>query len=218
MKLRGFRIELGEIESRLSGHRHIKEAVVLLDEGNGDTETHLCAYIVGQSGEALDLSKLREYLALVLPDYMIPAYFIPVDRVPLTPNGKVDRGALRGYAADGARLKPATTYAGAETHREKIAVGLWQEVLKLEQIGINDNFFEVGGNSTHILQLHLRLCKAFKRDIPVAALFRYPTIKSFLRHLDNEVPVDAVSDKEIGESVSLMEETVELWDDFIERE
>jgi hypothetical protein len=118
----------------------------------------------------------------------------------------------------GARLKPGTPYTRAETPREKVVVRIWQELLKLVRVGINDNFFAPRGNSATILQLHLRLWAAFKRDLPAAALFRYPTIKSFLQFLDNEAMVDAVRDNEITASVSVIDETVGLWDDFIDND
>jgi acyl carrier protein len=185
VKIRGFRIELGEIESRLSGYERIKEAVVV--HGRKKTgENYLCAYFT--AGEGLVVSELRAYLAKRLPGYMIPAYFVQLDKMPLGPNGKLDRKRLPPPG-----IREGGTYVTPGSDREKIMAAVWKEVLELDRVGVEDNFFEMGGNSLDIIHLGYRLNETFKADIPVLLLFRYPTIRSLAVYLDGEA--EKLSDK-----------------------
>ncbi len=175
VKLRGFRIELGEIESCLLTHDTIKEALVVAkdDETNGK---HLCAYIVctGETAyeKKLDTTELREYLSLTLPDYMIPLYFVQMEKMPLTTNGKVDQKALpdpqSGLLKEG--------YIPPCNEVEEKLVQAWEEVLGVGRIGITDNFFEVGGDSIKAIQVSARL-KKYGLEFKISNLFLNPTIK-----------------------------------------
>ncbi|HLP58696.1 MAG TPA: amino acid adenylation domain-containing protein, partial [Candidatus Deferrimicrobium sp.] len=178
VKIRGFRIECGEIEAQLLKHDAIKEAIVLDREGENG-EKYLCAYIAAD--RSLDLTALREYLLSRLPDYMIPAYFIPVDRIPFTDRGKVDRKGLQSYITT---LSAAVEFVPPKSELEQRIAESWQEVLKLEKVSIYDNFFERGGNSLSIIQLTNRLNNILEKELPVVTLFQYPTIDALARHLE----------------------------------
>jgi len=210
VKIRGFRIELEEIEDRLLKHRHIKEAVVVsLEDESGDK--YLAAYIVpgpAMKEKEFEVSELREYLLKELPDYMIPSYFVQLEKMPLTPNGKIDRKTLPGPG--GNRPKINVTYAPPKTDKEKIIARLWQDVLKVDKVGVNDNFFDLGGNSMNLIQLNSKLNEAFGEDIAVVDMFRYSTINSFLQFLDRGEKDAAMLDEQIEESVVDLEETMGL--------
>ncbi|UCH98229.1 MAG: amino acid adenylation domain-containing protein [Candidatus Aminicenantes bacterium] len=188
VKVRGFRIEPGEIETLLLQHPDISEAVVAAKESSGGStystvsgDHHLWAYFV--SPKDFKVSRLREYLARKLPDYMIPTSFVKLETMPLTPNGKIDRKSLDAH---GTRLGTGTEYAPPGSEVEKVLTGIWKEVLKLDRIGIDDNFFDLGGNSMDVISLNNELQKTFKRNIPVVAIFRYLTVRSFARYLNRE--------------------------------
>ncbi|MCP5109089.1 MAG: amino acid adenylation domain-containing protein, partial [bacterium] len=187
VKIRGFRIELGEIESRLLSHEKIKEAVVIDRDRAG--EKYLCAYIVGEIGDGGDVELLREYLGRTLPDYMIPALFIPLSEIPLTPSGKVDRKALPEPGSSG--MQTGSDYISPRNDMEKRIAAIWQEVLGMEQIGIHDKFFNIGGNSLNVIRMNARLNRELGLSIPVVTMFRFPTINTLTRYLNpGEEPVE----------------------------
>ena len=181
VKIRGHRIEPGELETVLLQHERIKEAAVTVRTNLG-SEGELCAYFVAD--EALTVSELRSYLGAKLPSYMIPAHLIPLDGMPLTPNGKVDRNALP--EPDGASAHPGTELVLPITKLEQIIADAWKEVLERERVGIHDTYFEVGGNSINLIQLQSRLQKRLGREVPIVALFQYPTIYMLAEHLAEE--------------------------------
>jgi len=171
VKIRGFRIELGEIESRLSKHPGIKEAVVLAQEQEkGDK--YICAYFV--SVREYTISGLREYLHKELPGYMIPAYFVRLEKFPLTPSGKIDRKAL---PAPGIKSKEG--YVAPRNGLEEKLVEIWAGVLGIEKekIGINDNFFHLGGHSLKATILAGRIHKELKVNVPLAEIFKTTHIR-----------------------------------------
>jgi amino acid adenylation domain-containing protein len=188
VKIRGFRVELGEIEKQLVKHHDIKETAVIDRESDGGHK-YLCAYIV--SDRQLSVSQLRGYLTDQLPDFMIPEYFIEVDKIPLNPNGKVDRKTLESY---GTRIDTGVEYMEPVTENEKIITNIWKEVLGVDKVGIHDNFFEIGGNSLKIIQVNQKLKEAFKKEIPVVKLFQYTTVSSIARSLDGQEAGDLFSD------------------------
>ncbi|MGD2093028.1 MAG: amino acid adenylation domain-containing protein, partial [Candidatus Aminicenantes bacterium] len=195
VKIRGFRVELGEIESHLLNHDHIGEAVVLAGvEGSGDQ--YLCAYIV--SDIEFEISRLREYLSKDLPGYMIPTYFMQVEKIPLTPNGKVDRRALPAP-----ELKAGEEYIAPGNAVEEKLTGLWSEVLGVEKdiIGIDSNFFEWGGQSLRATVLTAKMHKAFSVKVPLAEIFKRPTIRRLSRYIEAEekeryIPIEPAEEKE----------------------
>jgi len=180
VKIRGFRIELGDIESQLLKHEDIKEAIVIINQDE-NREKHLAAYII--SGKKFQESELRDYLAGKLPGYMIPSYFVQLEAMPLTPNGKVDRKAL---LSSDVKMTTGKEYAAPVTQIEKILARAWQEVLNRDNLGIHDNFFDLGGTSMEVIHLNNKLKELLNIDIPVAAIYRYMTISSFSQYLTRE--------------------------------
>jgi amino acid adenylation domain-containing protein len=175
VKLRGFRIELGEIEAALESHPGVGQAVVAVHERSA-IDKRLVAYIVAEGDGAPDPAELRRALAETLPDYMIPSAFVFLDAFPLTPNGKVDRRALP--APEGAALATAAEYVEPTGDLERQIASAWREVLRVDRVGKHDNFFDLGGNSLLILQVHSRVKRLFERDLPVVKMFEYPTVSS----------------------------------------
>ncbi len=174
VKIRGFRIELGEIESILEKHSNVQQAVVVAqDDGCGDKR--LVAYIVSSDGHRPAAAELRSHLRRQLPEYMIPAAFVRLDRFPQTPNGKVDRRALPAPSSEDLEL--AKDFVPPRDRVEKKLVELWEEVLHIRPIGVQTNIFELGVHSLQAAQLFLRISQAFARDLPISVLFKAPTIE-----------------------------------------
>ncbi|MES2936778.1 MAG: amino acid adenylation domain-containing protein [Pseudomonadota bacterium] len=143
VKIRGFRIELGEIEAALTAQAGVRDALVLAREDTpGDKR--LAAYLVAKPGHTLSVTELRAATAKRLPDYMVPAYFILLDAFPLSPNGKINRGALP--APDGSSVAE-TAYEAPQGHTEQTIAAVWAQLLKAERVGRHDNFFALGGHS-----------------------------------------------------------------------
>jgi amino acid adenylation domain-containing protein len=178
VKLRGFRIELGEVEATLTQYPGVREAVVVLHRSNAGR--FLAAYFVlAEGADPLD-GALREWLAARLPAYMVPARFIRLDRLPLTRNGKVDRTALPEPGAIG--LQPLGG-APPRNPTEEALVRIWCEVLSLATIGIDDDFFTLGGHSLIAMRIAARIHRAFGVGIPVRWIFEYRTIAALAPRL-----------------------------------
>ena len=175
VKIRGFRIELAEIEAVLSQHPKVRECAILAKCDR------LIAYAVLHPGETLTVSELRNYLAEKLPGYMVPSGLVTLDEMPLTVNGKVDRQALP--AQESLRPELEVAYVAPQTELEQIIATIWQEVLHLEKVGIYDNFFDLGGHSLLIVQVHSRLQARLERNISMVEMFKYPTIELLANHL-----------------------------------
>ncbi len=188
VKVRGFRIELGEIEITLSEHPSVKDSVVMArDDASGDKR--LVAYLVCDTGSRPSNEELRSFLLERVPDHMAPSTFVVLDSFPLTANGKVDRRALP--EPDLARPDLDTAYAAPRAGIEEAISGIWQEVLDLQQVGVHDNFFDLGGHSLHLIRVHGKLKEELGRDIAMVTLFKYPTISALGRHLEGEGPTDS---------------------------
>jgi len=153
VKLRGFRIELGEIEATLRQHQGVREVVILLME-DAQSGQRLVAYVVPQRMHMADVGELRRFLEARLPDYMIPAAFVLLDALPLTPNGKVDRRALPSLGE--ARPELENVFAPPSTPAEKLLAKIWAKFLSVEKVGVNDNFFALGGDSILAIQVVAR--------------------------------------------------------------
>ena len=186
VKIRGFRIELGEIETQLSKHPRIKEAVVKARTG-GDGSESLCAYMVAAgSGEDIPgISEIRQYLSRTLPDYMIPSYVMQLETIPLTPNGKVNRKALPQPTATSVEA-----YAAPSNQVEEQLVEIWSQLLDVETIGVNDNFFDLGGNSARLIRLADILNKRFPVEVKIVDLFHFNTIGQLAEHLPGSTDLD----------------------------
>jgi non-ribosomal peptide synthetase component F/acyl carrier protein len=191
VKIRGFRIELGEIERQLMNINGIKEAVVI-DREDSRGDKSLCAYIVADIDDAgtktvekvIDSTELRDYLSHILPDFMVPSYFMQIDRVPLTFNGKVNRKALPLP-----ELKTGETYAPPTNHIERRLAAIWSEVLGRDggvlpaSIGIDDNFFDLGGHSLKATVMIARTHKELSVKIPLGEIFKMPTIRALALYI-----------------------------------
>jgi amino acid adenylation domain-containing protein/thioester reductase-like protein len=176
-KLRGWRIELGEIEAALATHAGVRAAAVIVREDRpGDRR--LVAYVVTDAG--IGAEALRAHLAARLPEAMLPAAFVPLDALPLTRNGKVDRRALPAPAQ---ALPPRTTRAPS-TATEQGVLEVWRELLGRDDLGVDDDFFAVGGDSLSTLPLVYRLHARFGVELPLAAVFAAPTAALLARQIE----------------------------------
>jgi acyl carrier protein len=206
VKIRGFRIELAEIEEQLLKHEDIKEAVVICKGEKGD-DKYLCAYIVPMEagGKSTVVQGLRKYLARALPHYMIPSYFIPLDNIPLTPNGKIDRKVLPEPA-----VSSGEEYAAPRSDTERQLAYIWAEVLnagkikekvRASAIGINDNFFHLGGHSMTAVVMIARIHQKLHVKIPLKEVFKNPTVKGLAEGIkklakDTFVSIEPMEEKE----------------------
>ncbi|WP_042673993.1 non-ribosomal peptide synthetase, partial [Variovorax sp. CF313] len=187
VKVRGFRIELGEIETQLLAQPEVREAVVVARESaNGAS---LAAYIALQAGQAADTATLRDRLAAALPDYMVPAAIVVLERLPLNGNGKIDRNALPGieFASDRA-------YEAPEGAVEEKLASIWAEVLGVPRVGRHDSFFELGGHSLLAAQLASRARVDGGFDLPLRRIFEHPVLRDLAnvaRQTRHESPLSA---------------------------
>lgn len=177
VKIRGFRIELGEIENALLAQAAVREAVALVREDAGNPR--IVAYLVGD----INPDGLRQQLLQRLPEYMVPAAFVLLDAMPLTGNGKLDRRALP--APDEYNTIRATAYAAPETSVQKTIATVWAAALGIEQVGLHDNFFDLGGNSLLVITVCDALKTKLDRAITVVDLFQHPTIHALAHHLNS---------------------------------
>ncbi|RED56618.1 non-ribosomal peptide synthetase [Cohnella lupini] len=171
VKIRGYRIELGEIEAQLLQSGLAREAIVIARE-NALGQNELCAYVVAEN--RLSVARLRGALGEKLPSYMIPTHFMQLDKLPLLPNGKIDRKALP--EPDG-KLTTGIAYVAPRTVTEQALAEIWQDVLGVERVGIHDNFFDLGGHSLRALTLLSRLHRRLGVEISLQTIFKHPTIE-----------------------------------------
>lgn len=183
VKIRGYRIELGEIEATLRQHPAVRQAVVL---GREDVpgDKRLVAYIIPRQERPPSSDELRMFLLQKLPEYMVPQTFLLLNALPLTPNGKVDRRALP--APEGERPALTAAYVAPRTEVERTIAAVWQEVLRIENVGTQDNFFDLGGHSLLLTQVYSKLRRITHRDLSMLDLFRYPTISALADYLSQE--------------------------------
>jgi amino acid adenylation domain-containing protein len=183
VKVRGFRVEPGEIEARLLAVPDILEVKIIAAQKKSG-EKYLCAYFTAKS--ELQSASLKDILTQQLPDYMVPPYFVQLIEMPLNANGKVDSKRLPHP-----EIKNDRNFIAPGNDYEKEIAAIWKDVLELQQVGIDDNFFEIGGNSLDTVKVSHRLKEAFTRDLPAVILFRYPTIRTMAAYLaQKESPFD----------------------------
>jgi aryl carrier-like protein len=180
IKLRGFRIELGEIQSVLAAYPGIKEAVVVLRKDPPNTERLVAYFILDGSTPSPAHSDLRSFLLAKLPDYMVPAVFVTLQSFPLTPNGKIDRRALP--LPDLSASSRSAHYMAPRSPEEQTLSRIWAEVLRLDQVGVNDNLFELGADSLHVFQIAARANKAGLIVTP-RQILQFRTIASIVSQL-----------------------------------
>jgi acyl-coenzyme A synthetase/AMP-(fatty) acid ligase len=206
VKIRGFRIELGEIEAQLLKHRDVKEAVVVA-QAQAAGQQRLVAYVVPaheQAGGAL-LEVWRTHLKAVLPEYMVPSAFVPLERLPRTPSGKLDRRALPA---------PEVGAYSRQTYEAPVVAGIWQELLRVERVGRHDNFFELGGHSVLAMQFVARVRSALSVKLPIGTLFECPDLQGLSREIERLRqpllgPVESDVDDLLAHVSSMTDEQVE---------
>jgi amino acid adenylation domain-containing protein len=169
--------KIRDLDAHNCSQRIIKDAAIVL-KGEGD-DKYICAYLVSQ--EKLNRLELREYLRKSLPDYMIPSYFIQLDKLPLTPSGKIDRKALRKLNDT---IKLSTQFEPPQNEDERKLVKIWKGILQADRIGTNDNFFELGGNSLKVALLASKIYKEFGIDIPLSRMFKILTIRQLAERIN----------------------------------
>jgi amino acid adenylation domain-containing protein len=190
VKINGHRIEPGEIETALAAHERVRQSCVVSYPGENGSR-RLAAYYVSPEG-GLNETELRKFLAAKLPEFMIPALFVELKSLPLTPNGKVDRSALVSLGIPD-RTAAATTTAA--TQLEKTIIDIWRKSLSIDQFGVADNFFDLGGDSLLLVSVHASLEKALQTVIPITDLFEFATVQSLAHHLGGQAsPGQSVSD------------------------
>ena len=182
IKLRGFRIELGEVEAAIKQYAAVGEAAVVV-QSNGDNVQNLVAYVApGLSAEPLDIAKLRTALKNKLPGYMVPSHVIELDALPLLPNGKIDRRALP--MPDVFQRYPDTGFVAPRDRTEQQISNIWQAVLKLDTVGIHDNFFDLGGHSLLATQVIAQLREAVGIELPLRTMFEAPTVAQIAEQVE----------------------------------
>ncbi|MDH6593496.1 amino acid adenylation domain-containing protein [Variovorax sp. TBS-050B] len=190
VKIRGFRIELGEVEARLLAEPEVREAVVVARQDAGGAR--LAAYVSPHAGRAIDTARLRECLGRALPEYMVPAFIVVLDSLPLNPNGKVDRQALPEPGPAG-----AAAWEPPQPGTEEALAAIWAEVLGVPRVGRHDHFFALGGHSLMSVQVVARVQAALHAELTVADVFRQPVLKDMAARV-----ADAAAGKAVGRSLA----------------
>jgi amino acid adenylation domain-containing protein/non-ribosomal peptide synthase protein (TIGR01720 family) len=187
VKIRGFRIELGEIEAAINQHSSISASVVIVRE-DGTENKSLIAYITVQPQQTIAIPELRRFLESKLPNYMVPMAIVVLEALPLTPNGKIDRGALP--APDLTQLISESNFVAPATPVEEMLTGIWAQVLGLEKIGVNDNFFDLGGHSLIATRVISQIRQVFEVEIPLRRLFELPTVSELAKEIQTAIKAD----------------------------
>ncbi len=200
VKIRGYRIELGEIEMALCQHPQLREALVETWESRPG-ERRLVAYVVAASGQVPAPSDLRAFLSKRLPAYLLPAAFVPMESLPLTPNGKLDRRALP--APEVVRSETDESFTIPQTATERILADIWAEVLRLERVGIHENYFELGGDSILSMQI---VAKALAAGLSLTPknLFQYQTIAQLAAAISIDAPLFEADQEPVQGEMPLM--------------
>ena len=208
VKIRGFRIELGEIEKALMKYEGVKEAVVIKVSKDNDDEALGAFYV---SDEEIDKNSLKNHLSKMLPKYMIPLYYVKIDKIPLSYNGKVEPRLLPQLTIDD-MVKRDYQKAGNET--EEILVSIWERVLKVEGIGVNDDFFELGGHSLKVVEAVNEINEKFNSNIKINDIFENPTIKELSKCLMLSVakkPFEKAVEKDFYEMSYVQKSIYTIW-------
>ncbi|WP_375760789.1 amino acid adenylation domain-containing protein [Corallococcus exercitus] len=204
VKIRGLRIELGEIESSLEKHPTVRQAVVLAREDRPG-QKRLVAYVTGKDAKP-EAAALRSFLLERLPEYMVPSNVVVLERMPLSPNGKADRKALPAPEAGG--TDPARPFVAPGTAIEQQIAQAWKDLLHVERVGLDDPFFELGGNSLLALQLHRRLTAELGVTLALTDLFQYPTVRALAARLSRREDTPSEDAAQAGRSRAEARRTV----------
>jgi amino acid adenylation domain-containing protein len=197
VKIRGFRVEPGEVEAALRRHPQVTDCAVRAYEDE-TAQRRLIAYVVSGTAAPICPGDLRCYLSDRLPEYLVPALYVPLDGLPLTPSGKLDRRALP--APSTTRRAPADSFVAPDGPLERVLVGIWSEVLKIDPVGRHDDFIELGGDSLLSLQVVSRIRATLQVEVPLRALFDHPTVAGLAETLRR--------DPDSGESLERVAEMV----------
>jgi amino acid adenylation domain-containing protein len=205
VKIRGFRIELGEIEARLAEDPAVREAAVIAREDTPGDKRLVAYYttsLISDFGEgSLSVEQLRSHLSIDLPVYMIPAAYVHLESLPLTPNGKLDRKALPAPEAD---AYSTYSYEPPQGEMEMELAAIWTDVLKLERVGRQDNFFKLGGHSLAAVQVVTRLRQALSVELTIRDLFAHPVLHLFAEHI-TDLRLAQFSPEDIARALKLMQ-------------
>jgi amino acid adenylation domain-containing protein len=200
VKLRGYRIELGEIETALGEHAGVRQAVVVAREDRpGDLR--LVAYLVASPEPSED--DLRKHLHRTLPDYMVPARFVTLPALPLTPSGKIDRGSLPAPAALGGEAAATAEFIGPRDEGEARVAAVFQDLLAIPRVGVHDSFFLLGGHSLLAAQGAARLTQILGRPVPMRLFFEAPTVAGLAARLAAAAPAAARARPAVGQTAAL---------------
>ncbi|MCW2589363.1 MAG: adpA [Mycobacterium sp.] len=183
VKIRGFRIELGEIETTIAQHPAISQ-VAVIDREDTPGDKKLVAYLVTDNPPPTLITDLRETLHTHLPEYMVPAHFHYLDTLPLTTSGKLDRKALP--TPQPTRTETANPYLAPRNPAEETIANIWKAVLRVDKVGLDDHFFELGGDSFLSIRVHAQLQDKLDTDLSVVAVLQYPTVRTLARHLTSQ--------------------------------
>jgi len=183
VKIRGFRIELGEIEETLRKHEKVNETVVIVGEDK-EKNKYLCAYIVSE--KEFTVSEIKLFLSNELPEYMIPSYFVRLEKLPLSPNGKINRKALPEPQAN---IKTGIEYIAPRNEIEKKIAELWKDILNVDIVGMEDNFFDLGGNSIRLIDLYSRLEQIYPGRLKVTDLFTNTKVSELALFLSSDASI-----------------------------
>jgi amino acid adenylation domain-containing protein len=178
VKIRGYRIELGEIEAALKQHSTVDEVVVAAIQ-NDQEQPHLIAYIVVNQQMVPSIPELRNFLQKKLPEYMLPSAFMQLKALPILANGKVNYGALPKQI----QLDLETNFVAPESEIEQIIANIWKQVLQIQKVGIHHNFFDLGGHSLAMVQVHAKLRETLNPEISMVEMFAYPTVNALAKYL-----------------------------------
>lgn len=193
VKISGFRIELGEVEIAVGQHPDVRQcAVVAYDDGSGDKQ--LAAYIVLVGKPPADGTEMRAFLHRKVPAYMVPNHYIFLESLPLSPNGKVDRNALP--TPNPVRSSTSAAVAANGTAIEEDIKEIWRKVLRVEQVGVTENFFDLGGDSLQMIEVHSELQKLFPSDVTVMDLFEHTTVAQIAKRLSGTTATDSSFEEE----------------------
>jgi amino acid adenylation domain-containing protein len=186
IKIRGYRVEPGEVEQALLSHPAVRQAVVAAREIDDAPEKELIGYVVLREMQDAPPSghELRQFVAWTLPEYLVPSHIVFLDAIPLTPSGKEDRRALPPPEPIRARPELDTAYTAPSGEIEEAIARFWEEILHIAPVGANDNVFDLGAQSLHVIQMHRRLSELLPSGGPdIALLFQYPAIRALARQL-----------------------------------
>jgi acyl carrier protein len=187
VKIRGQRLELGEVEAVLREHEAVRDCVVVARE-SGPDEKYLAAYVVSNRKRSISTPGLRSFMRSRLPDYMVPSVFILLDALPMTPNGKVDRLALPApESPENEKQDLSEGMAPPRTPVEKTIAGIWQKLMKLERVGIHDNFFDLGGHSLLAVRILARIESDLGVRLPLTSFFHAATVAQLAELVDHQV-------------------------------